>query len=79
MSRNLTAIQWLEIVINNKLTSEMGPFFQEAFQIAKQMEKEQIMNAHHAGAMNYCGGEDNFNCFQENDHYYNEVYFVFNS
>lgn len=47
-----------------------------AFQQAKQMEKEQIMNAHNAGACNYQGGQHNFDFFQENDHYYHEVYFV---
>ena len=49
MASKMTAVQWLEIAVQNKLASEMGPFFQEAFQIAKQMEKEQIMDAYREG------------------------------
>ena len=42
----MTAVQWLEIAVQNKLASEMGPYFQEAFEQAKQMEKEQIVDAY---------------------------------
>ena len=42
----MTAVQWLEIAVQNKLKAEMGPYFAEAFQQAKEMEKEQIMDAY---------------------------------
>ena len=51
MSRKMTAVQWLEIAISNKLTSEMGPFFAEAFEQAKEMEKEQIVETYNQGAL----------------------------
>ena len=47
----MTAVQWLEIAISNKLTSEMGPFFAEAFEQAKEMEKEQIVETYNQGAL----------------------------
>lgn len=45
----MTAVQWLEIAVQNKLASEMGPYFQEAFEQAKQMEKGQIEEAYLSG------------------------------
>ena len=45
----MTAVQWLEIAVQNKLKAEMGPYFAEAFEQAKQMEKEQIMDAYREG------------------------------
>jgi hypothetical protein len=65
MSRNLTAVQWLEIVINNKLTSEMGPYFAEAFEQAKEMEKQQIVETYNEGALDG---------LQLGEQYYNFVY-----
>ena len=53
MSRKMTAVQWLEIAISNKLTSEMGPFFQEAFELAKKLEKDQINDAYWDGICNW--------------------------
>ena len=41
----MTAVQWLEIAVQNKLASEMGPYFQEAFEQAKAMERKQIKEA----------------------------------
>ncbi len=42
MATKMTAVQWLEIAVQNKLASEMGPYFQEAFEQAKAMERQQI-------------------------------------
>ena len=67
MSRKMTAVQWLEIAISNKLTSEMGPFFAEAFEQAKEMEKEQIVETYNEGALDG---------LQLGEQYYN---YVFNS
>ena len=51
MSRKMTAVQWLEIAVQNKLASEMGPYFAEAFEQAKEMEKEQIVETYNQGAL----------------------------
>jgi hypothetical protein len=51
MSRKMTAVQWLEIVVQNKLASEMGPYFAEAFEQAKEMEKQQIVETYNEGAL----------------------------
>jgi hypothetical protein len=67
MSRKMTAVQWLEIAISNKLTSEMGPYFVEAFEQAKEMEKQQIVETYNEGALDG---------LQLGEQYYN---FVFNS
>ncbi len=45
----MTAVQWLEIAVQNKLASDMGPYFAEAFEQAKEMEKQQIMDAYREG------------------------------
>ena len=67
----MTAVQWLEIVIQNKLTSEMGPYFKEAFEQAKEMEKEQIVEAYDAGLFD--GTMDDVND-RIHKQYYNETF-----
>ncbi len=61
----MTAVQWLEIAVQNKLTSEMGPYFQEAFEEAKKMEKEQIVETYNEGALDG---------LQLGEAYYNHVF-----
>jgi hypothetical protein len=51
MPTKLTAVQWLEIAIQNKLTAEMGPYFAEAFQQAKALEREYMMQMYTAGKL----------------------------
>jgi hypothetical protein len=51
MSRKMTAVQWLEIAVQNKLASEIGPYFAEAFEQAKEMEKQQIVETYNEGAL----------------------------
>jgi hypothetical protein len=53
MATKMTAVQWLEIAVQNKLASEMGPFFQEAFELAKKLEKDQINDAYWDGICNW--------------------------
>lgn len=53
MATKMTAVQWLEIAVQNKLKAEMGPYFAEAFEQAKQMEKEQIIAAHYYGGVDF--------------------------
>ena len=67
MSRKMTAVQWLEIAVQNKLKAEMGPYFAEAFEQAKEMEKKQIVETYNEGALDG---------LQLGEQYYN---FVFNS
>lgn len=66
MATKMTAVQWLEIAVQNKLTSEMGPYFAEAFQQAKEMEKQQIIDA-------WDVGKDSFSSMSA-EQYYNETY-----
>ena len=61
----MTAVQWLEIVIQKKLNAEMGPYFAEAFQQAKEMEKEQIIETYNEGALDG---------LQLGEQYYNHVF-----
>lgn len=73
-----TAIDWLiEQVNSDEYTNAFGKTYISVALIkeAKEMEKQQIMLAHEFGAINYQGGEDNFNHFQKDNHYYNEQYF----
>jgi hypothetical protein len=51
MATKMTAVQWLEIAIQNKLTAEMGPYFAEAFQQAKALEREYMMQMYTAGKL----------------------------
>ena len=51
MATKMTAVQWLEIAVQNKLASDMGPYFAEAFEQAKEMEKEQIVETYNEGAL----------------------------
>ena len=47
----MTAVKWLEIAIQNKLTAEMGPYFAEAFETAKVVEREYMMQMYNAGKL----------------------------
>ena len=67
MATKMTAVQWLEIAVQNKLASEMGPYFAEAFEQAKQMEKEQIVETYNEGALDG---------LQLGEQYYNFVFKV---
>ena len=49
MSTKLTAVQWLEIAVQNKLASEMGPYFAEAFEQAKELERQYLMQSFTSG------------------------------
>jgi hypothetical protein len=51
MATKMTAVKWLEIAIQNKLTAEMGPYFAEAFQQAKALEREYMMQMYTAGKL----------------------------
>jgi hypothetical protein len=40
-----TAVEWLQEAISKKVNNELGPYFIDLFDNAKQMEKEQIEDA----------------------------------
>ena len=49
MAKKLTAVEWLEIAVQNKLSSEMGPYFAEAFEQAKELERQYLMQSFTSG------------------------------
>lgn len=72
MSKQQTAVEWLEQEINRRGPSENNPpkWLQELYEQAKQMEKEQIIKAHNHG---YDNCEDGLVRWIAED-YYNETY-----
>jgi hypothetical protein len=44
-----TAVKWLEAMVTSKLSQPMSANFKELFEQAKEMEKEQIIEAHNNG------------------------------
>jgi hypothetical protein len=51
-----TAIDWLREKIQSNLSEPMSPKFAELFEEAREMEREQIIEAHHQGEMNVLEG-----------------------
>ena len=69
MATKMTAVQWLEIAVQNKLASEMGPYFQEAFETAKVVEREYMIQMYNAGK-----AEGIIEGPQTANQYFNETY-----
>jgi len=63
MESNLTAVEWLEFRYKNNITLN-----QYDFEEAKEMEKQQIIDAYEDGY------SDSDNTFKLNEQYYNETY-----
>ena len=75
MSRKMTAVQWLEIAISNKLTSEMGPYFAEAFEQAKAMEKQQMDKVSEDWWVEGCSYmKDNKRIYESFEQYYTSTF-----
>jgi hypothetical protein len=74
MKNKQTAVEWLVQEIENQCPQIDISWKESLINQAKEMEKEQIMDAHWAGAMNWQGGKENFNGFQQDNHYFNEMY-----
>ena len=53
---NQTAVDWLQEKIQSNLSEPMSPKFAELFEEAREMEREQIIEAHHQGEMNVLEG-----------------------
>ena len=71
----MTAVQWLEIAVQNKLASEMGPYFQEAFEQAKAMEKEQMDKVSEDWWVEGCSYmKDNKRIYESFEQYYTSTF-----
>jgi hypothetical protein len=46
-----TAVQWLQEAISKKLSSEIGPYFLDLFDQAKEMEKYHLIETFNEGAL----------------------------
>ena len=65
-----TAVNWLEAMIENKLSQPMSVNFKELFEQAKEMEKQQISQSYTTGVE-----EDVYsNPLRTGEMYYNETY-----
>ena len=62
-----TAVEWLEVEIDNKDMGEIPMWIYEFIQQAKEMEKEQIMDA-------YWEGEFNQGCNEDSEQYFNKTF-----
>ncbi len=65
MESKLTAVQWLQEAISKKLSSEIGPYFLDLFDQAKEMEKQQIIETFNEGALDG---------LELGEQYYNETF-----
>jgi hypothetical protein len=64
-----TAIDWLQEKIQSNLSEPMSPKFAELFEEAREMEREQIVEAHAVGRIKEVIG------YNATGHeYYNETY-----
>jgi hypothetical protein len=64
-----TAVEWLQEAISKKLSSEISPSFLDLFDQAKEMEKEQIIDA--ANKLLYHGTGPGDTAAEQ---YYNETF-----
>jgi hypothetical protein len=69
METKQTAVEWLEIEIDNKDMGEVPMWIYDFIQKAKQMEKQQIMNAYWASYK-----EGQYSGDKTAEEYYNETY-----
>jgi hypothetical protein len=69
MATKMTAVEWLRLTIHNKLTSEMGPFFAEAFETAKELERQYLMQSFTSGKIEGLNEGP-----LTSEQYYNETY-----
>ena len=69
MPTKMTAVEWLRLTIQNKLASEMGPFFAEAFETAKELERQYLMQSFTSGKIEGLNEGP-----LTSEQYYNETY-----
>ena len=71
--RKQTAVEWLQEAMSNKLSSEIGPYFLDLFENAKEMEKDQIIEAYREGRTDQHSGMEKF-YNRSSAMYYNQTY-----
>jgi len=75
MQKKQTAVDYLKKNLASLFENDKSGFYTALFEQAKALEREQIMDAHEFGAINWQGGQSNFEHFNNNNHYYNEIYY----
>lgn len=73
MKKKQTAVQWLEYMYINGENYSVEAVM-EWFKQAKQIEKEQIVNAWDDGDYSYFYSKETGNNFENGEEYYNENY-----
>jgi hypothetical protein len=68
-----TAVQWLQEAISKKLSSEIGPYFLDLFDQAKEMEKEQHSDTWMDSRIEYFG-DDYIRKEKSFDEYYTHTF-----
>ena len=70
MEKKQTAVEWLEEQLNPDMKTMQGNIIQGLLEQAKEMEKEQIIDAHYEGQ---CDDHEGYPIFIS-EQYYNETY-----
>lgn len=77
MEKKQTAVEWLGLELNmifHDITPELWEQVNEIFKQAKQMEKEQIVDAWNGGDYAYFYSKETGRDFADGEQYYNETY-----
>ena len=74
MSKQQTAVEWLEIEVKKFNTVITKEYILLLCQQAKEMEKEQIIEAYHQGVTDEYGDALEFGDNTDGEVYYNEIY-----
>jgi len=69
-----TAVNWLEAIIENKLSQPMSANFKELFEQAKEMHKQEIINAYRDGRSDQQSEKPSRFYNRWAEQYYNETY-----
>jgi hypothetical protein len=73
MDKKQTAVEWL-IDMHFGGIEHVTPYFKKHIEEAKEMEREQIINAFEQGENNSVDYFNPENRIKESEHYYNETY-----
>ena len=68
-----TAVEWLEVEIDNKDMGEIPMWIYEFIQQAKEMEKEQIMESYKDSTCQF-SVDSRIDCPKSAEQYYNETF-----
>lgn len=71
----MTAVEWLEQILKQSCGKEFTEGYKELFDKAKEMEKQQIIEAYDKGQENpFEYSEDNEVNYYDGNNYYNETF-----